>query len=342
MTKYINKNTLLIFCLCCILALVPALKGDTRDTAIYISVFQDITYFPYDLVAFYTQYQMDWGYGLLAWFIGAWGLGYKTLFFGISLLTFMSLWHASKNFEINFFDVLPFYLSSFFLLQQLMQIRQGLAMALAYLAFSYVTADANHRKFYVFGIPSLLMHISSLPLLAVSYLSIYLKKISKKKWTFILITLLITSVMLFFIKYIYESDLFLEIEKLKNFKTDDEYGYDRGVFALANIRALFILILITLTAKPTLFFLKTFRGLYLLLMIGVIFRIIFSDFAIISGRIGVTFSFAEVFIIPLYLNHQIKSRILRSCIAMVYFIAQGYVTLVYQAPYLIDDYFTYG
>ena len=79
-----------------------------------------------------------------------------------------------------------------------------------------------------------------------------------------------------------------------------------------------------------------FRVFFLLFVVGVAFRIGFSDFAILSGRFATAFSFSEIFILPFVFY---RFKYFSTILLMLFVILQTIATYIFQAPYVIDDYF---
>ncbi len=67
-------------------------------------------------------------------------------------------------------------------------------------------------------------------------------------------------------------------------------------------------------------------------------RIGFSEMAIMSGRLSTAFSYAEIFLIPALFEARFSRLVGFSCIVIL-FLIQLTITIGYQAPYLINDYF---
>ena len=79
-----------------------------------------------------------------------------------------------------------------------------------------------------------------------------------------------------------------------------------------------------------------FTVFFLLFVVGVAFRIGFSDFAILSGRFATAFSFSEIFILPFVFY---RFKYINNILLVLFVIVQAVATYVFQAPYVMDDYF---
>src|SRR5205085_1030341 len=95
-------------------------------------IFGSSTEFPWQPFDYYASQGVEWGFGLASWALASIGLGPRTLFLVISAGTFYFIAKTARVLGLNFYLVMPYYLGTFFLTQQLMQIRQGLAIAFAF------------------------------------------------------------------------------------------------------------------------------------------------------------------------------------------------------------------
>jgi hypothetical protein len=81
---------------------------------------------------------------------------------------------------------------------------------------------------------------------------------------------------------------------------------------------------------------KLFAIFFLLFTIGVAFRIGFSEFSILSGRFATAFSFSEIFILPFVFN---RFKHFNNVLLALFVITQAIATYIFQAPYVLEDYF---
>jgi hypothetical protein len=137
---------------------------------------------------------------------------------------------------------------------------------------------------------------------------------------------------------ILNSNILNEASKLDIYLNSAMYGYARNLSDIANIRAILLLV-IFLMAPVSLINRKTYSLLLSLYACGIGIRIGFLDVAIISGRLGSIFGFAEIFLIPLLVQSISKNKPMTIAIGLVYFLASFVATAYYQVPGLIDDYF---
>jgi hypothetical protein len=332
------KNILFIIT-CALLALLVALRGDTRDTFNYLQVYRGLNEFPWNPIAFQEEYLMDWGFGLLAGLIKFSGLPPEFLFFFISAMTFFSIARASTTFGLEAWSTFPYYLSTFFLTQQLMQIRQGLGIALAFWAIAILTKSSKRLLISAISLTGFLFHAVSIIPVVIGLVTNHFipNQRSINNWLWSLNIFAITVALCWAIS---SMDLFVTAERISVYVNDAEHGTPRGIFELANVRA--ILMAFTFVAfRPRDD--KTYFHVYMFLLsiyvvhLGI--RIGFIDFAILSGRIGSSLGFAEIFLLPLMLRDRIRQPLFRIMTICAYMSLHFMVGLLIQLPYLIDDYF---
>ena len=164
-----SVNGVLYLVLCVPLTLLIALRGDTRDTFNYLEVYRSLTSFPWSPTEFQDEYFMEWGFGILASLTKQLAIPPEGLFFIVSALTFLAIAKASKRLGLEPWSALPFYLGTFFLTQQFMQIRQGLAVAIAFWAISIIIQrPQSWLKAVILTLSGALFHLVSIVPIAVA------------------------------------------------------------------------------------------------------------------------------------------------------------------------------
>ena len=98
----------------------------------YVAMYNSLNEFPWSPIKFFTRYYMEWGIGIIAFPLNMISMPVEVFFILVSLLTFIVIINGSRLLNLSALNVLPFYLPTFFLFHQLMQIHQGLSVALAY------------------------------------------------------------------------------------------------------------------------------------------------------------------------------------------------------------------
>lgn len=326
---------------CFALALLVAMRGNTRDTFVYLEVFRDLSQIPWNPIEFQEQYFMEWGFGLLSGFVKLLALPPEVLFFIISALTFFAIAKASVAFGLNAWSAIPFYLPTFFLTQQLMQIRQGLAVALAFWAIALLIQ--SNRRWLAAGIVSLsapLFHVASLVPIVVALAIKRFTPIQRsyKNWLLALITL---ALIIFLSRAILSFELLKLTDRISVYIYDAEHGATRSIFDLANLRAIFLtLLFIIFRPQQDHLWFRTYMFLLGMYIVHLGIRIGFIDFAILSGRLATTIGFAEIFLLAFMLQFCIKQNIFRLFLIGGYMISHLTVALLIQLPFLIGDYFT--
>jgi EpsG family len=319
--------------------LVVGFRGNTRDTVEYIDIFKSTTSFPMDPIDYYLVQQVEWLFGVICWAIQSIGLGWRALFLLIPLLTWSFLSLSCKSLRITLFTIAPFYLGTFFLTQQLMQIRQGLAIAVAF----YVILDCEERrpgiKHVILSALAIGIHmVSALPIIAALAwrMARNWKVFGNLNWT--RVGLVLAGTILAAMALLRNEFLF-SVGKLSLYVADEEFSGARGYLAPANLRATLLLVLFVLTRVP-----ERWRNAYntmlILFTVHLGLRIGFNEFEILSGRLASALGFSEVFLLALALHHGVQSRSWRFVLGGLFLVAQTWATLSIQVPYLIHDYFS--
>lgn len=334
------KHTLFVG-LCFALALLVALRGDTRDTFQYLDVYRNLSQMPWNPIEFQEQYRMEWGFGLLSGLVKLVELPPEVLFFVISTLTFIAIAKASIAFGLNAWSAMPFYLPTFFLTQQFMQIRQGLAVALAFWAIALLIR--SQRRWLAAGAVSLtsaLFHIVSLVPIFVTLVQPRFtpSQRSYKNWFWASITLALIIVLC---RTISSIEIFELTNRVSTYVGDEEYGVARSIFESANLRAIFLtLAFIIFRPQEDQSWFRTYMFLLGMYVIHLGIRIGFIDFAILSGRLSTSIGFAEIFLLAFIFQYRIKQPLLRLTFNVGYMALHFAIALLIQLPFLVKDYFT--
>lgn len=323
------------------LVLMVATRGDTRDTSNYIDIFRAATEFPLDPFDYYAESGVEWGFGLLSWLLGGMGLGPTALFFIVSAATFFFIDRTALRLGMSFYAVMPYYLGSFFLTQQLMQIRQGLGVAFAFwvlVAFALSTRRP-WRLAIGAGAATMIHVVSVFPLISSLLLRPSLP--SPGRWRVVVWALALIALCVLLARAASTLEVFGLFERLSVYAADEEYSSARGLFDSANVRAVLVLalLLVACAARPL-----ARSRVYVLLLglytLHVGIRLGFLDFQILSGRLSTALGFAEVFLLPMTVRACIRARSLRVLVGAAYLFVHAVATLTGQTPFLIDDYFT--
>jgi hypothetical protein len=320
-------------------SLIVALRGNTGDTANYLDAFKATQDFPWDPLAYYGLFSMEWSFGVLSWLINALSLPLPVLFFVFSFATFYFLSLASTHMGLSLVAIAPYYLGTFFLAQQFLQIRQGLAMGLA---FSLLPLVVTRRKALTPGLSlfaTSMVHVVSCLTLATGWvLSFVRPKPTRRSLT--LWSLALIALTFLFARAVMTLDVVSAVGRLADYAADGQYNQELQLLAPPNIRAALLMALMLFAVTPRLQHSPVFVVLVGMYAVHVGMRFGFYDFVILSGRLSTALSFAEVFILPLLVREHVRSRWLRGILAGIYLLVHAVATYQVQVPTLIDDYFT--
>lgn len=313
---------------------IAALRGKTRDTDAYLFVYKNINSFPLDFKGFYDSTGMEIGYGYIASFFYNLNAPFFIFLFFISFITFFFIKKASNNLGTNAFFVLLAYLPVFFANHQLMQIRQGLAVAAAYCALSYFINNKAKILGWLSFIFGFIFHNVIL-----IFIFFFFNKINKFILTdkinlFIKCFLIVISVVVL-CRILTDYGLIQLTDRVSTY-TDSIYSEDRPVYHPANLRSLLLLVIFVYFRPKSKEF--TYDFLTILYAIGVGFRLGFYDFLILSGRLSTIFTFSEIFLIPMLLKFKFN-QVTSFFLMLFYVIINLYITIVYQVPFIFEDYF---
>ena len=235
-----------------------------------------------------------------------------------------------------------FYLpTSFFLMQQFMQIRQGFAVPVVmYASFLYL----KNKKVtsILFFILAFLFHQTVVVYVLFFFVFLFVyEKIFKQgeSLNFKVYILAILLVGVVFARIIFMPLALSLFDRLQAYSST---GYSESVslLGLANIKFYLEFVFI-------LFFMhkKDLSDKFLIFMIfvftiGLAIRIAFFDFAILSGRLSNVFLFIEIFLMPYFIYKRFSKVILFTTLVL-YFLLIGYISWNFQvAEYLVDSYFS--
>jgi len=327
--------------ICSIFAFIVAMRGGTRDTSQYLDTYRSLNGVPLSPSDFQEQYKMEWGYGLLAGFVKLMNLPHEFLFFVISGLTFLAIAKASIAFGLNAWSAVPYYIPTFFLTQQLMQIRQGLGVALAFWGIAILVRHQNKWiQIGLAGLSATLFHVVSVIPFSIGLILSHFTPAQRSKknwiWAFIIFALIVG-----LCRAISITDLFQFINRINAYINDTDNNGTRSILDLANLRAaIMTMLFIAVRPRSDKHWFNAYMVLLGLYIAHIAARIGFIDFSILSGRIGSSMGFAEIFLLPFALRGLGKQLTLKYVLATMYILIHLYVALKIQLPFLINDYFS--
>lgn len=332
----ISKNFFYFIVSTIILSLVVGLRGSTRDTLVYVEIFNNIE--SYDLlnpISFYHESGVEYTYGILAFLFNIFTESYRFFFIFYSFITFYFLYKINELFKYNYIVFLLIYLTSqYFALFQFMQIRQGLALAIAFYASLIFLNKKNNFRFIILGLVAIFTHQTAFVVLAINIIfKFFVNNFDVNKTLFRLNSVFIVLLSFLLSKYVLQDFLISKSSRVETYSEWDEYSSSLDFFRPANIKSIFLLILFILFVNIKDKFLILLVYLY---CVSVGFRFGFSDFSILSGRLAVSFAMGE-----LWLMISIITRFKRwwFILLICYIIIQAVITYGYQANYIFYDYF---
>ncbi len=342
MVLTVKKEFLWFLVLSIPLAILVGDRGATPDTQIYFDVFKYIN--NYNLLnpkEFYVQTGMEIGFGWYSWLLSYLTSSSFLLFSLFSFLNFSFIYKTAKTLKLPYFYCLLFYIpSAYFFMQQFMQMRQGLAISMV--IFSIVRLFQTRTDIFAWCvlITSFFIHQTS-GLVFIFAVIFYLLKnnfllsIDRIKLTLILAFFVFVILFKFFLLNL----LVGSFERLQSYASTDNYSEDIALFSLPNIRTMFVVSFLLFFSKENVLKRDEYKFFLYLMVIALAARVGFSEFAIMSGRLSTAFSYVEIFVLPiLFLSRFNKVYCL--LFAIIYFILQMIITLGFQAPYLLDLYFS--
>ena len=330
----VNRSFLPYWFFTLLFVLIAGFRGGTRDTDVYAFVFNTINDYKLGIIGFYESTGMEVGFGYFAKLFYNLGLSFTFFSIFISFITFLFVKKASDNFGANAFLVLLCYIPVFFANHQLMQIRQGIAVAAVYFALSLFLSRGEKIKGTVFFLFGLFFHNI---VLIFSFLNLFFiqKLLLTKKIHFYLKIIFLVAIVFLFCRLITSIGLILLTDRIANY-ADSTYSEERSFLHPVNIRSILLLaFFVILRPKKES---KFYDFLTIIYALGIGFRLGFYDFLILSGRISTMFTFAEIFLIPLVLQERFNKLVLIFFI-FIYFSMNLYINIFYQVPFIIEDYF---
>lgn len=352
MTFFVKKQNLLFLMLSITSAIIVANRGNTRDTAVYFTIFKKIDALPLsNPTLFYEITGVEVGYGWYSYIMSIISNSPFLLFFIFSISIFITIFFISKFIlnssiktqklsAITFYTLLIYITSGYFAIQQFMQIRQGLAIPLALCALTIlITYETKFKikKYFIFVLLALLsssMHQIGVPLIVIGIAIICMIQnflpFSLIKFKIFSVFLLLVSI---FITKFFLSDILISLSsRVETYSSSDEYSSNLDLFRLPNIKAFITYLLILIFTNEQLYKNKIYNLFYLLFILGLAFRIGFIDFSILSGRFATAFSFCEIFLLPFIFSNLTNVKIINNFLFFIFIIIQLIATYFFQLP----------
>lgn len=325
-----------------ILMIIVANRGDTPDTSVYWHIFKKISWFDVsDISGFYAETGVEIGFGWYSYIFSSFIETPFPFFLFFSFLNFFFLYLIVSKFDrkISLLTLFIYGSGPFYFMQQFMQMRQGLSVLLALYASILLINDSKKLNFLVFSLLALSMHQVSFALVIVAivfYLFSNNLLMNKTRFIFLILSFIVFLIILF--KFFIVNFALGYSTRLEDYY-NSSYNYSVGIFSLPNLKTYAIFLFILYSSKEYMFANKFFVYMLFLLGFSVASRIGFSDFAILSGRFSTVFGFVEVILLPYVLYNLLNNKVAVYVLVIFLSIVQVYITLNFQAPYLIDAYF---
>lgn len=341
MKLIVKKQYLIFFITSLLLALIVGNRGATRDTSNYYTVFTLIDKFDLtDIPKFYIISGMEIGFGWFAYIVSFFTDSVAVFFTLFSFINFYFIYKISQKIKINYSFVFFIYISSsYFLIQQFMQMRQGMATAIQLYAFTIWLIDKKKLSFILLSLIAFSLHQVALALFLIGgFLYLIQKRIEKYSlYEFKQVVLILLFIFILIAKFLLIPILLNVSARVADYSESGEDGAALSLFRLPNIKAFLTFLLIFMAMNEKLYKNRIFILFFLFFTVGLAFRIGFSEFSILSGRFAIAFSYSEIFILPFVFQRFGKREFYMLMILFV--IIQAIVTYIFQAPYVFDDYF---
>ncbi|WP_386693253.1 EpsG family protein [Lonepinella sp. MS14434] len=323
------------------MAIIVGNRGGTRDTDVYYGVYSNIlNYSLFSPTEFYTQTNMEIGFGWYSYFIHFFSDNSPVLLFLVfSLLIFYVTFKVAIKHKLELWIFLLIYLSSmYFLSLQFMIIRQGVSIPLALWAI-IMLSENRHLKFLIISFLAIIFHQLAIPALLAGCFFLWIHGVVQKwgiKLTTIKFLYFIVLIFSFLMAKYVLIDLLLNLSSRVELYSNSEYSESVGLFRLPNIRSLLVFLFILVFLNNTLCKNKIFFIFLSIYTVGVGLKFGFADFSILSGRFSVAMTFTEIYLLqPVFKRFGNVGYLF----LLLYVIIQAIVTYHFQFPYVMEDYF---
>lgn len=301
-TKSRHKNSYNVFFLF-LLGLTLFFSRDVNtDYSAYLIFYDDVAACQFNEIlelSIISGYEI--GFSVLLKLLSILHLAPSIAILTLNLIVISAYMYVFSKFQGLQLQILTIYLSTFYLFNELVQIRQGITSVLFTLSLYFFYRKSKLSLIFII---SPFFHVSSV----LGFTSYFVGFIKERKYYIcgILISVLFGfGVGTDFILDFFVENLYLP-EKIKSYHYSI-YGLGFDIISLRYIRLLSVslLILILWDRIRDEGFLFLLSRVYLL---GVMASIVFSDFYILAVRLPQMFVFFEIFIIPYIINYFIPNR----------------------------------
>lgn len=322
--------------------LLVGMRGGTPDTQIYYRLFLDIYNYPLlSPTEFYKESGVEIGFGWYAYLLSFLSHSSFVLFSIFSLFNFIFIYKTARVTGIKYHLVFLIYISSsYFFMQQFMQMRQGLAISIAFFAIANFLYLKRMCHFLILILCASLFHQSAFILFLFSVVFFLFNSSSLfKERRFAFLCVLMIVFLIFIFKFVLLELLISMSSRLQSYSASEKFSDPVGILTLPVIRTVAIFTFVLLVSPIKYWNDGFFRFMFFIQSIAISTRIGFSDFGILSGRLSTAFSYVEIFMLPMVIASCFSSRVATFICVIIFFI-QLVISIGFQSPYLVDMYFT--
>ncbi len=236
------------------------------------------------------------GYTILNSIVKAITNHYAAIFFLVAFLGVgINAYNYKKKSSYVILSLLLYFVHTY-LYREFGQIRAGVACAIGLFTVSQIYYREHKRVLLTIGIATM-FHFAALSLFLPYFLSFF--KITRKRLVLVgIIGILLGSVGVSDFLVSILPDKFIIIEKIVQYSQSEKYARDLGLLNITNIKNYAVLFSFLIFWRKLKNKVPYFKIMMLFLALNAAWRVAFSDFAILAGRIATFYSIVEVILIP--------------------------------------------
>jgi len=320
--KGFSRNVKNAFALLSVLTLVffAGLRnaGVGQDDLAYVDIYNNIPHIGYWIIGDYSYNFLDvWmepGYIIFGSILKVFSSSYIILFLGMSLL---SVGLASRQYyklSPYFFITVALFFVHTFLYRDLNQVRSAVAAAIGLYLIIPLANKQFFRAMLVVAL-SVSFHMASLSYLAVVFLSAF--EVTKRRLLLLVsFGIALGAVGISSIIMAVLPNMGVITKKLNDYSVDGVVN-TTSLFDITNVKNLTVFFFLIFLWEKLVYKVPYYKTLMLFLSFGVFWRLAFSDFGAIGGRIATFYSIVEVILIPCVLL-AFKEKLIPTIIILSY------------------------
>ncbi|WP_102315702.1 EpsG family protein [Vibrio cyclitrophicus] len=322
-----NRKYFYIIC-SVILILFSGFRGEFvgSDNHSYIRIFELIPNILIDNKELsFSEIRMEWGYVLVNVVVKLFTSDFTYLFI---VVAFISVGTSSYNYykisAFPFLTLLLYFVHAYFY-RDMNQLRAGLACSIALFSIVHIH-EKRTKEFMLTIIVAAFFHMASTILILA-----YLFRLLEPKRKMLIITVFfgllldLLNVTEYVVQFIPDSLKSIQ-STIDNYSNSQMYSQDLGLFNITNIKSYVILgvgLIFYERIKKQVPLFTTIIAMYTL---SVSWRIAFSGFSILSGRVATFFEIVEVILVPMFCL-LIKNKLVGHIIIIIYAFAIFYLNV---------------